>query len=104
MQQFLGSDQRITLSNCQIALRFPGKYGNRINSFIRNFSKKRQNFYLRYDTRHATRAYFYFYARHENQKNYDTRHATREFVFFMRDTIIKKIMIRDTRHATRVFI
>ncbi len=44
MQQFLGSDQRITLSNCQIALRFPGKHGNRINAFIRNFSKKRQNF------------------------------------------------------------
>ncbi len=36
------------------------------------------NFDLRYDTRHATRAYFYFYARHENQKNYDTRHATRD--------------------------
>jgi len=60
--------------------------------------KRLINFNLRYDTRHATRAYFYFYARHENQKNYDTRHATREFVFFMRDTRIKKIMIRDTRH------
>jgi hypothetical protein len=28
--------------------------------------------------RYATRAYFYFYARHENKKNYDTRHATRD--------------------------
>ena len=33
---------------------------------------------------------------------YDTRHA-RIFIF-MRDTRIKKIMIRDTRHATREFV
>ena len=65
-------------------------------------------YYLTYVTirdtrhaRHATRAYFYFYARHENQKNYDTRHATRDtrVCFFYARHDNKKNY--DTRHATR---
>ena len=53
---------------------------------------------LRYDTRHARIFIFMRDTRIKKIMIRDTRHATREFVFFMRDTIIKKIMIRDTRH------
>jgi hypothetical protein len=40
--------------------------------------------------------------RYATRDTRDTRHA-RIFIF-MRDTRIKKIMIRDTRHATREFV
>jgi len=63
------------------------------------------NFYLRYDTRHARHARIFIFMRDTRIKKImirDTRHES--LFFFMRDKIIKKIMIRDTRHATRVFI